>query len=123
MKKISLLLFLSFFYLSCTNNPIYNKTLSTYTIESSVVENQTTQQEIRNIFGEPYSINVNNQGNTVWTYHDVAINSPGYNSFSASVRAGKGNRSRDNHNPQYKWDIIFNSDGIVISSNVRTLYY
>lgn len=122
MKKISLFLFLSFFYLSCTNNYIYNKNLSTYTIESSVVENQTTQQEIKNIFGKPYLVDVNNQGNTVWTYHDITINSPGYNSFSASFRAGKGSRSRDNHNPQYKWVIIFNSDGVVINSDVRTLY-
>lgn len=122
MKKISLLLFLSFFYLGCTNNSVYNKNLSTYTIESNVVENQTTQKNIQNIFGEPYSIDINNQGNTVWTYRDITINSPGYNSFSASFRAGKGSRSRDNHNPQYKWVIIFNSDGIVINSDVRTLY-
>lgn len=122
MKKIFLLLFLSFFYLGCTNNSVYNKNLSTYTIESNVVENQTTQKYIQNIFGEPYSIDINNQGNTVWTYRDITINSPGYNSFSASFRAGKGSRSRDNHNPQYKWVIIFNSDGIVINSDVRTLY-
>lgn len=122
MKKIFLLLFLSFFYLGCTNNSVYNKNLSTYTIESNVVENQTTQKDIQNIFGEPYSIDINNQGNTVWTYRDITINSPGYNSFSASFRAGKGSRSRDNHNPQYKWVIIFNSDGIVINSDVRTLY-
>lgn len=122
MKKIFLLLFLSFFYLGCTNNSVYNKNLSTYTIESNVVENQTTQKDIQNIFGEPYSIDINNQGNTVWTYRDISINSPGYNSFSASFRAGKGSRSRDNHNPQYKWVIIFNSDGIVINSDVRTLY-
>lgn len=122
MKKISLLLFLSFFNLGCTNNSVYNKNLSTYTIESNVVENQTTQKDIQNIFGEPYSIDINNQGNTVWTYRDITINSPGYNSFSASFRAGKGSRSRDNHNPQYKWVIIFNSDGIVINSDVRTLY-
>ncbi|MGL5208985.1 hypothetical protein [Cetobacterium sp.] len=122
MKKISLLLFLSFFYLGCTNSSVYNKNLSTYTIESNVVENQTTQKDIQNIFGEPYSIDINNQGNTVWTYRDITINSPGYNSFSASFRAGKGSRSRDNHNPQYKWVIIFNSDGIVINSDVRTLY-
>lgn len=122
MKKISLLLFLSFFYLSCTNSSIYNKNLSTYTIESNVVENQTTQQEIENIFGKPYSIDINNDENTVWTYRDITINSPGYNSFSASFRAGKGSRSRDNHNPQYKWVIIFDSNGIVIDSNVRSLY-
>ncbi|MGL4787174.1 MAG: hypothetical protein ACRC2Q_09900 [Cetobacterium sp.] len=122
MKKISLLLFLSFFYLGCTNNSVYNKNLSTYTIESNVVENQTTQKDIQNIFGEPYSIDINNQGNTVWTYRDITINSPGYNSFSASFRAGKGSRSRDNHNPQYKWVIIFNSDSVVINSDVRTLY-
>ena len=122
MKKIFLLLFLSFFYLGCTNNSVYNKNLSTYTIESNVVENQTTQKDIQNIFGEPYSIDINNQGNTDWTYRDITINSPGYNSFSASFRAGKGSRSRDNHNPQYKWVIIFNSDGIVINSDVRTLY-
>ena len=122
MKKIFLLLFLSFFYLGCTNNSVYNKNLSTYTIESNVVENQTTQKDIQNIFGEPYSIDINNQGNTVWTYRDITINSPGYNSFSASFREGKGSRSRDNHNPQYKWVIIFNSDGIVINSDVRTLY-
>lgn len=122
MKKISLLLFLSFFYLSCTNSSIYNKNLSTYTIESNVVENQTTQNEIENIFGKPYSIDINNDGNTVWTYRDVTINSPGYNSFSASFRAGKGSRSRDNHNPQYKWVIIFDSNGVVIDSNVRSLY-
>lgn len=122
MKKISLLLFLSFFYLSCTNSSIYNKNLSTYTIESNVVENQTTQQEIENIFGKPYSVDTNNNGNTVWTYRDVTINSPGYNSFSASFRAGKGSRSRDNHNPQYKWVIIFDSNGVVIDSNVRSLY-
>lgn len=122
MKKISLLLFLSFFYLSCTNNSIYNKNLSTYTIESNVVENQTTQNEIENIFGKPYSVDINNDGNTVWTYRDITINSPGYNSFSASFRAGKGSRSRDNHNPQYKWVIIFDSNGVVIDSNVRSLY-
>lgn len=122
MKKISLLLFLSFFYLSCTNSSIYNKNLSTYTIESNVVENQTTQQEIENIFGKPYSIDINNDKNTVWTYRDITINSPGYNSFSASFRAGKGSRSRDNHNPQYKWVIIFDSNGVVIDSNVRSLY-
>lgn len=122
MKKISLLLFLSFFYLSCTNTSIYNKNLSTYTIESNVVENQTTQNEIENIFGKPYSVDTNNNGNTVWTYRDVTINSPGYNSFSASFRAGKGSRSRDNHNPQYKWVIIFDSNGVVIDSNVRSLY-
>ncbi|MGL5279094.1 MAG: hypothetical protein ACRC8M_08515 [Cetobacterium sp.] len=122
MKKIFLLLFLNFFYLSCTNNSVYNKNLSTYTIESSVVENQTTQQEIQNIFGNPYSVDVNNRGNTVWTYHDITINSPGYNTFSTSFKVGKGNRSRDNHNPQYKWVIIFNSNGIVINSDVRTLY-
>ena len=122
MKKISLLLFLSFFYLSCTNSSIYNKNLSTYTIESNVVENQTTQQEIENIFGKPYSIDINNDENTVWTYRDITINSPGYNSFSASFRAGKGSRSRDNHNPQYKWVIIFDSNGVVIDSNVRSLY-
>lgn len=122
MKKISLLLFLSFFYLSCTNSSIYNKNLSTYTIESNVVENQTTQNEIENIFGKPYSVDINNDGNTVWTYRDVTINSPGYNSFSASFRAGKGSRSRDNHNPQYKWVIIFDSNGVVIDSNVKSLY-
>ena len=122
MKKISLLLFLSFFYLSCTNSSIYNKNLSTYTIESNVVENQTTQNEIENIFGKPYSVDINNDGNTVWAYRDVTINSPGYNSFSASFRAGKGSRSRDNHNPQYKWVIIFDSNGVVIDSNVRSLY-
>lgn len=122
MKKISLLLFLSFFYLSCTNSSIYNKNLSTYTIESNVVENQTTQNEIENIFGKPYSVDINNDGNTVWTYRDVTINSPGYNSFSASFRAGKGSRSRDNHNPQYKWVIIFDSNGVVIDSNIRSLY-
>lgn len=122
MKKISLLLFLSFFYLSCTNSSIYNKNLSTYTIESNVVENQTTQNEIENIFGKPYSVDINNDGNTVWIYRDVTINSPGYNSFSASFRAGKGSRSRDNHNPQYKWVIIFDSNGVVIDSNVRSLY-
>lgn len=122
MKKISLLLFLSFFYLSCTNSSIYNKNLSTYTIESNVVENQTTQNEIENIFGKPYSVDINNDENTVWTYRDVTINSPGYNSFSASFRAGKGSRSRDNHNPQYKWVIIFDSNGVVIDSNVRSLY-
>lgn len=122
MKKISLLLFLSFFYLSCTNSSIYNKNLSTYTIESNVVENQTTQNEIENIFGKPYSVDINNDGNTVWTYRDITINSPGYNSFSASFRAGKGSRSRDNHNPQYKWVIIFDSNGVVIDSNVRSLY-
>lgn len=122
MKKISLLLFLSFFYLSCTNSSIYNKNLSTYTIESNVFENQTTQNEIENIFGKPYSVDINNDGNTVWTYRDVTINSPGYNSFSASFRAGKGSHSRDNHNPQYKWVIIFDSNGVVIDSNVRSLY-
>ncbi|WP_297433812.1 hypothetical protein [uncultured Cetobacterium sp.] len=122
MKKISLLLFLSFFYLSCTNSSIYNKNLSTYTIESNVVENQTTQNEIENIFGKPYSVDINNDGNTVWTYRDVTINSPGYNSFSASFRAGKGSRSRDNHNPQYKWVIIFDSNGVVVDFNVRSLY-
>lgn len=122
MNKIYLFLLLSFFYLGCSNNSIYNKNLSTSTIESTVIEESTTQKEIRDIFGEPYSINVNNDGNTVWTYRDVTINSPGYNSFSASFRAGKGAHSRDNHNPQYKWVIIFNSNNLVISSNVRTLY-
>ncbi|WP_448821440.1 hypothetical protein [Cetobacterium sp.] len=122
MKKIFLLLLSSFFYLSCTNNSTYNKNLSTYTIEANVVKNQTTQDEIQNIFGNPYSIHVNNQGNIVWMYHDVTIDSSGYNSFSATFRAGKRNHSRDNHNPQYKWIVIFNHDGIVIGSDIKTLY-
>lgn len=122
MKKISLLLFLSLFYLGCANNSVNNKNLSTYAIKSNVIENQTTQKEIQDIFGEPYSINTNNQGNVVWIYHDITVNSPGYNSFSASFTAGKGGHSKGNHNPRYKWVIIFNSDGIVVNSDVRTLY-
>lgn len=122
MNKIFLLLLSTIFYLGCSNNSAYNKNLSTYTIENTVIENYTTKEDIQNIFGPPYSINTNSQGYTVWTYRDITTNTPGYNSFSASFRVGKGGHSKDNHNPQYKWDIIFNSDDLVISSEIETLY-
>lgn len=123
MIKLLLSFCLSFILISCTNNSIANKNLSTYTIEHSVIPNYTTQNEVLEHFGEPHSTTINNIGNTVWTYLDITVNSPGYNSFSTSFRVGKNHHSKDNRDIQYKWSVTFDSQGFVINSQIRPTHY
>ena len=96
--------------------------LSTYTIEQNIIENYTTQNEVLEIFGTPQKSLINNNGDLVWTYFDVTINTAGYNILSTSIRVGKGGHFKDNKYSQYNWIVTFNPDGIVTNSQIKSPY-
>lgn len=86
MKKIIFMFVLIFAMVSCTNQPVNQKSnLTTGMIKAKVVEGKTSQTEILEIFGAPNLITTNSEGNEVWTY-----NKSSYDAKSASKEFGWG---------------------------------
>src|SRR6185436_3116344 len=54
-------------------------------VKKNIIKNQTTQNDILEVFGAPNIVTKNKTGNEVWTYDKVSIDTGASNSFGTLV--------------------------------------
>ncbi|MCX5713647.1 MAG: hypothetical protein NT033_02330, partial [Candidatus Omnitrophica bacterium] len=74
MNKWLILPMISLFLLGCASvQPVQKSNLTPGMAKSKIIKNQTSQNDILEIFGPPNIITKNKSGNEVWTYDKVSV--------------------------------------------------
>lgn len=122
MKRMGILIFPIFLFLfGCASvQPVQKGNLTPGMAKAKIIKEQTSQNEILEVFGAPNIITKNKSGNEVWTYDKMSVETGASDVYGTIlIVGGTGNRS-STATRTFTLMIEFDEKGIVKDYSYRS---
>lgn len=103
-----------------TTQPIQKSNLTAGMAKAKIIKEQTTQNDILEVFGAPNIITKNKSGNEVWTYDKVSVEKSNTDGYGTIIVAGISQNRQSSSARTFTLMIEFDADDVVKDYSYRS---